>query len=109
MKKLGYIIFLRTKVQALLFWAAICIGLCANLCSVAFAAPVLPGPADAGRIGNEGKMTVPDRSEDNRVAIPSIMPSVPIPEGADKIHFVLKKLVKNISFLKHLICVAILV
>jgi hemolysin activation/secretion protein len=55
-----------------------------------FAAPVLPGPADAGRIGDGNKMEIPDRSEDGRVAIPSIMPSVPVPEGADKIQFVLK-------------------
>ena len=74
------------KIARLLFCAVVGVG----ISRIGFAAPVLPGPADAGRIGKEDMMVVPDRSQDNFITVPSITPSAPVPPGAEKIKLVLK-------------------
>lgn len=63
-----------------------------SFCASSFAvAQTLPGPADVGRIKPDEKLVVPDRGQDQRVAIPSIVPSEPVPKGAREFHFVLRK------------------
>ena len=84
--KFNYFYGMRFKISIVLFCAVLYMG----FFSAAVAAPVLPGPADPGRIGKEDMMKVPDRGQDDRVAIPSIVPSAPVPAGAEKIRFVLK-------------------
>jgi hemolysin activation/secretion protein len=55
--------------------------------SSAALAQVLPGPADAGRIKPEQKMIVPDHSQNQNATMPTLTPTVPIPEGAKSVHF----------------------
>ena len=60
------------------------------LSAAAMATETLPGAADAGRIQPEQRIIVPDRSQDQKVTVPNVLPSAPIPQGANTIHLTLK-------------------
>ena len=49
-----------------------------------------PGPADAGRIKQEDKFLIPDRSQDDKAGVPSLPSKVDAPEAAKSTYFVLK-------------------
>lgn len=65
--------------------------LCITLSGATYAQVVVPGPADAGRIKPEERLPGLDRSQDDKVAVPSIARTVTIPKEARSVHFVLKE------------------
>lgn len=65
------------------------ISLCTAQPSSAIAQTV-PGAADAGRVGLEGKTPILDSMKGLQITAPSTAPTLPVPEGAEDIHFVLK-------------------
>ncbi len=57
-----------------------------------FAAPqTIPGSVDAGRIITEEQINFPKETPDRQILIPKTTSSVPAPDGAKTIHFILKE------------------
>lgn len=71
------------------FYATISLGLWLTLPFAALAQTV-PGPADIGRVKPEERLPILDHTEDGQITVPTGIPAVEIPKGAEDIHFVLK-------------------
>ena len=84
-----YLLDMERKALSLLLCAIVCLSLSVAVSSRVLA-ETLPGAADVGRIKPEEKIVVPDRSQDQQLTVPAVLPSAPIPEAAKTIHFTLK-------------------
>ncbi len=60
------------------------------LLSTSAYAQIVPGPADVSRVKPEEKKAPLNRSEDQKIQIPSTAPKTAAPDAAKNIHFVLK-------------------
>lgn len=61
--------------------------------STAFGAETIPGPADVGRVQPQVTLPAPDHSQDQNVVVPGLSPTMPVPESAKNVHFVLRQVV----------------
>jgi hemolysin activation/secretion protein len=72
--------------------AIICLGISQIFMNAMAANPTLPGAADAGRVDKDHKNQVPEEAPNSENELQILLPGSEIPEGADKVKFVLKSI-----------------